>query len=338
MKKNLVISCILPKMRNDYLTDTVLDGLATLKQKENIYLLFPNYAYPSKVKIPEGKILPLIEFIKASKDADLILLFNAGQQVEEEVAEKIGMWHKTFFIDGSELGRNRRLDMKIKEALEDGTYSGKGAIRSDYLNKCAAYFRREPPYLNGVTPLPFGIERKYIHYSKKTKKDIDFVCIFGQEEFPPLRKEVRLALEQFCAENNFVCKTSQTKIPFFSIHSAFAQKRFYSLLARAKVGISVCGGGFDTLRFWEILGNNCILLTEKVGVYPEGTQELNFERIRQFSDSADFKLQLNKVAEYLQNGYDVTSMEAEYKEVLDRHSTLRRVRTILAVAEEKGIL
>ncbi len=242
MKNKITIACLPVRNRNDYLAGTVLDGFAALQEKGNdIKVVLPDYVQLSKLAFPRLQRLSSKDFIRVAKEADLILLFNSGLKVEEEIMEEIGAWDKTFFIDGSELGGNNRLDARILDDLEKGLYRGAGAVRSDLLGKCAGYFRREPPYFPGIIPFPFGIERRHVKYKRATKKDIDFVCIFGQEQYPPLRKEVRLALEEFCQQNGFSYKTKQTKLPFFNIYSKLAQWRFSRLLARAKVGISVCG-------------------------------------------------------------------------------------------------
>lgn len=339
MKEELVVACIPPIDSNDYLADTVFDGLASLqKDNQNITVIIPDYNYSTNANFPVVEILQKEEFVKAAKKADIILLFNSGQNINQGLAGEVGAWDKTFFVDGSELGKNKRLDLEIMKGLSLGTYSGKGEIRFDLLKKCAGYFRREPPYIEGITPLPFGIEKKYIKYSSRTKKDIDFVCVFGQEEYPPLRKEVRLALEDFCEKNGFSYITKQTKLPFFSIHSAVARWRFYRTLARAKVGISVAGGGFDTLRFWEILGNNCILLTDKIGIYKEDSNRLRYDRIFEFTNLDGFKDRLEKVGDILRSSYDKYDMEESYRKIIGDHSSESRVMEIINTAKEKGLI
>jgi anaerobic ribonucleoside-triphosphate reductase len=110
------------------------------------------------------------------------------------------------------------------------------------------------------------------------------------------------------------------------------------LLARAKVGISVGGGGFDTARFWEILANNCLLLTESIDIYQSDSKELNYKRVYQFKNLYDFKNQLEKVAGLLRNGYDQLSLMPEYLKILEEHSAKHRVETILEQAREKKLI
>jgi hypothetical protein len=330
------IAVITPIHKNDYLTDTVLDGLLTLADKGEVRFTLPD-SYVSKLDIKTNK-LTRDTFKQFAEEADLVLFCWGKNNTDYELAEEVNKFSKTVFLDGSEIGRNGRLDREIQERILSGTYEGPGKIVEEMLKKCALYFRREKPYKNGIIPFPFGIEKKYVKYEPSVKKDIDFVCIFGQEEFPPLRKEVRLCLEEFCKREGFSCVTKQTKIPFFDVYTSFARNRFYKLLARAKVGISVSGSGFDTARFWEILGNNCMLLTEKIDIYEENSPRLKYDRIWEFKDINEFKIQLEKFGNFLRNGYDLSKMQEEYRAISSQHSGAARVSEIIETAKRKGII
>lgn len=338
--KELNLAIITSRGRPDGLTRTVIDGVSSLNKEADYKINLKTSYEHSKFRrfFNKNTCLSHDVFVDFAKKADLIILAWGKDNTDITLAEKIGAWNKTFYVDGSELGRNRRFDQKIMEEVSNGSYKDGGSINFELLNKCAGYFRREPPYVTGIIPLPFGIESRYIKYKKGIKKDIDFVCIFGQEDYPTLRREVRLALEEFCKVNNFSYRTMQTRLPFLSPQGSIAQKRFRSLLARAKVGVSVSGGGYDTFRFWEILANNCILLADIIGIYPKDSGELKYKRIWQFSDVADFKLQLEAVGSYLKNEYNIKNMNGEYSQILERHSSKSRVLSILDVAIKKGLI
>ena len=299
------IALVKPIGRLDYLTRTLIDGLESLVKTGEVVLV--------------GKVT----------NTDLVILssYNHSELAEQsEEIEENKAWAKTIFVDGSELGGNRR-------------YTEIAKIDEEMLSKCALYFRREKPYPDGVLPLPFGIESRQIAYSPRVKKDIDFVCIFGQDKFPPLRAKVRDVLEEFCEKEKFSYRTKQTNFLFWNIYSPRAQKRFYKVLARAKVGISVGGGGFDTARFWEILGNNCLLLTESMDIYPDnGASELAYSRISQFKNLDGFKSQLKKMGEYVRTQYPPENLDSEYEEILTHHSSTSRVQCILDEAQARGII
>lgn len=320
------IALIAPKIKNDYLTDTVIDGLLSLKEERDIEFRVTE-GYPSRLDI-SNFFLDEVEFLEFSLSADLILFFWGKGNTNFELAHKLNSFHKTVFIDGSEVGGNHRLDSGILHQLEMGTYEGNGKVDKEMLEKCALYFKREKPYLKGVTPFPFGIERKYRkYYSGGVKKEIDFFCVFGQDEYPILRREVKFALEDFCKKNGFTYFTEKTD-----------QDNFYKVLSKSKVGISVGGGGYDTARFWEILGNNCLLMTEKIAVYEPNSERLKYQRIWQFDDLKQFNSQLEKMGDFLKNEYRQENLEEEYREILEDHSTKARVLEIIEKAVEKGII
>lgn len=319
MSDNKYKIAIVNPFRPDGLARTIFDGILDINNSggEIDFRLSSKFDYD----LPLNSLyLPREEFINFAKEADFILLIWGKDGTDTALAETINCFNKTIYIDGSEVGGNKRYDAEIQKQLIIGTFSGRGAINIEMEKKCALYFRREKPYLRDIIPLPFGIERNYSkYYSNNTKKDIDFLCIFGQDEYPLLRREARELLEKYCVENNFICSTKKTKNP----------DEFYKLLARSKVGVSVGGGGFDTFRFWEILGNNCILITEKIDIYFEDSNRLKYDRIFEFSDLGQFQNQLEKVGRFLQNGYDEKTMTVEYEKILSEHSSKSRVLEII---------
>jgi hypothetical protein len=236
-----------------------------------------------------------------------------------ELVNYVDKFDKTIFIDGSEIGKNGRFDPVIQQQILNGIYDGNGRIDWEMLKLCRLYFRREKPYIDGILPLPFGIETKYSkYYSNDTKKDVDFFCVFGQEEYPKMRKDVKDILVSFCNKNGFSCFTQKTP-----------EDNFYKMLARSKVGVSVGGGGYDTARFWEILANNCLLLTEKIDIYEPQSTRLNYDRIWQFSNHVDFEESLVKIGNLLKIGYNQADLEEGYQRILADHSSESRVLEVI---------
>lgn len=318
------IAVIISKGRLDFMTGTILDGLVQLK-KENPSLEFfiSESQHDWRHFSIKGFMLKEEKFIEFAKQADLIFLMWGKDGVNRQLMEKIGRWDKVIFIDGSELGRDRRFDAKIQRKVLEGKYKSIGMINAEMLGKCAFYFRREKPYIKGIIPLLFGIESRYLsRYQTNRKKDIDFFCVFGQEKYPIMRKHVKEILIDFCQRNGFSCQVEQTD-----------NEKFYELLARSKVGVSVGGGGFDTARFWEILANNCLLLTEKIDIFLPDSLELDYSRIWQFNNLFDFRFQLEKIAGFLKSGYQQKDLEKEYNKILTKHSSQARVIKVLKTAK-----
>ena len=304
----LKIAVILPVGKPDYLANTVLDGLIELNIE---FRATENYPTPFSITT-----LPESEFISYAQSADLIILCWGKGATNHSLAGKIDKWDKTIFVDGSEVGKDRRLDKEIQQQLVDMTYEGTGAIDSVMLEKCKKYFRREKPYIKGILPFPFGIERRYRHCKPEIKKDLDIVCIFGQEDYPKMRKEVRLIIEQ-SGLRSVTKKTSGFN--FDDSTKTAGRNEFYDLLARAKVGVSVGGGGYDTARFWEILGNDCNLLTENIDIEIPGG--LEYKRIYQFKDINEFKEKIN-------HSFPIPDTN-EYNDIIKKHSTKARVQYLL---------
>ncbi len=322
------IACIIPNKKDDYLTNTVIDGLSQLENEGEINYFVSSNLYKNENIKEKNRRVNDSNFIEEAKSADIIILFWSKDGTDINTANKINRFDKTVFIDGSELGGNKRLDEEIVNKVQNLKWENQGKIDVEMMQKCIGYFRREKPYINGIIPFPFGIERKYINWNKEIKKDIDFVCIFGQQDYPPLRREVKEILEDFCKRNNFSYFTQKTK----------SKDEFYNILSRAKVGISVSGGGYDTARFWEILANNCILITEKIDIYRPENHRLNYKNIFEFNNKNDFLNVLTRVSQYIVNDYDTDYISDEYKEIIEKHGTRSRVKEIIDYCKYKGII
>lgn len=321
------LALITPKNKNDYLTDTVIDGLLSLQTGGEAIEFYLSSNYPGRFDYG-SRYLERDGFKKFSEEADLILMFWGKGNTDYSTAEFVNRYDKTVFVDGSESGKNNRLDFVAQYKLLRGEYDGNGIVEKEILAKCPLYFKREKPYLSGVLPFPFGIERSYCqYYVNSPVKDLDFFCVFGQDEYPLLRRYAKEVLVDFCKENGFSYFVDKTD-----------RGNFYKLLSRAKVGISVGGGGYDTARFWEILGNNCMLLTEKIDIYQPDSERLKYDRIWQFNNLFDFQYQLNKLGNFLKNEYNQDKLEEEYKKIMAEHSSAARVMEIISEAKNKKLV
>ncbi len=73
-------------------------------------------------------------------------------------------------------------------------------------------------------------------------------------------------------------------------------------------------------------------------VFEPDSDAMNYKRIFQYNNLYDLEYQLEKVGEFLRNGYNQEGLNVEYKEILKRHSTKARVMTIINEARKIGIL
>lgn len=313
---------IITPRNNDYLCDTILDGFISLKQEKQEVNFFVTEEYTTSLNLNPFS-LKEERIIEIAEKSDAIFFINGKNNTNYKLIYKLNKFEKTIFIDGSEVGKDRRFDINIQKQILDESYRENGRVDLDMLGKCKLYFKREKPYIKGIIPLPFGIESKYNkYYSETIDKDIDFFCVFGQEEYPKTRKLAKEIVRSFCNENGFSFWTDKVN-----------RDDFYKILSRSKVGISIGGGGYDTARFWEILGNNCLLLTERINIYQPNSKRLDYKRIWQFDNLFDFKYQLEKIGNFLTNHYKKESLKEEYIKIMTEHSSKSRVLEILKKLE-----
>ncbi|MBI5197561.1 MAG: hypothetical protein HZA19_03020, partial [Nitrospirae bacterium] len=204
------IAVVTPLHKEDYLANTILDGLDELAREGKVTVSISPSRYPS-LFFQEQRTKSHEAFISFAQGSDAIFFLWGKDNTDWELPDRIGRWDRTVFIDGSEVGNNGRYDTSIQWEVLSGLYKRNGAIHEKMLKKCVLYFRREKPYLSGVIPLPFGIERGYRKYClENPPKDIDFFCVFGQDQYPALRYYVREYLVQFCKKNGFSCFIEKT--------------------------------------------------------------------------------------------------------------------------------
>ena len=312
------IAIITPMKQQDYLANTVLDGLIVLKEKQSDIEWCISSKYPCPFPVVQY-YRPISEFIEYAKSADYIFfIWGNDGNTDFKTAYKVNRWARTVFIDGSEVGGNLRFDFNIQMKILHGKYKKRGEIIPEMFEKCLLYCRREKPYFERILPLPFGIESRYHQFSNVVEKDIDFVCVFGSDDSPLLRRHSITILNDFCKKNGLSCFTGRTS----------NQDEFYKLLSRAKVGVSIGGGGYDTARFWEILGNRCILLTETIDIFPVTSDALNFNSIIQFNNAYDFLDRLEQMKTILKDSESVNRLLSDYPKIIEKHSTSARVQSI----------
>ncbi len=333
---NYKIAIICPQLASDVLADTIFDGLLELsKEGHQIDFVIPKeQMYSSPIDLKKN-VVPETDFITYAKTADIILLMQSKRGTNYALAEKIGRWNRTVFIDGSEVGKNRRYDSEVQRQVLKGIFDGGGNVNKEMLSKCMLYFKREKPYIDGILALPFGIETRYRqHYFSSVQKDIDFFCVFGQEDYPPMRKHAKELVKEFCIKNNFTYRTEPTTQFSFDQAKTSGREEFYKLLARSKVGISIGGGGYDTGRFWEILGNNCVLIAERIDIFPTESDTLSYKRISQFNNLYDLDYFLRSIGQRIKKAALLTD-EKEYTAILEKHSSKARVMYMLEEIAQK---
>ncbi len=335
----ITIAVITPGGKEDYLVRTVVDGLEQLRIDGIVKDVKYTSGNPRHFGISCHELND-DNFIKFARSADVILYCWGKVHDHKELVDIIGRYNITAYIDGSELGHNKRLEPQIVQKVEQGSYQEQGAINTDMLKRCVAYFRREKPYVKGVLPLPYGIERAYTKYSldKNLKeRSYDIISVFGQRKYPPLRELIASYVEMIKAQGSLRVWNTSTKLPFLSPNSFLSRWRFYKKLANARVGISISGGGFDTARFWEILGSGALLLTQKIDINFPDEIGLPQELYAEFSSGLDIDEKL-KMLLVRANKVSQEDYRRAYSDLIKHHSSAARMRYVLRnVCERCGL-
>ena len=108
-----------------------------------------------------------------------------------------------------------------------------------------------------------------------------------------------------------------------------SQSEYHTLLGRSTMALSIRGGGFDTLRYWEIVASGTLLLSEQPDIeipnnFVHGKQALFFRP--DLSDLVDL------VRIYARDPQRCATMAAEgYKHLLQYHTCERRAEYFLGV-------
>ncbi len=200
-----------------------------------------------------------MEAFRASpRQADLIIEFS-GKRANHVCARKIDRFEKTVFIDG-------------RDAAE---------MQYDPAGYPLAFKRELFQPLPGVLPCPFAIERRWMQPLAENPP-LFLSALFDLDR--PNRKrylEITNGLKAQLGEDRiFVGLTLPTQAdidhavrlhlgpkprPGRTLRMAH-NARYYELLHQSAISLSLAGAGFDTARFWEILGAGALLLSPKVPI------------------------------------------------------------------------
>lgn len=107
---------------------------------------------------------------------------------------------------------------------------------------------------------------------------------------------------------------------------------YYALFGRSKMALSIRGGGFDTLRYWEIVASGTLLLSEQPDIeipnnFVHGKHALFFQP--DLSDLVDL------VRTYASDAQACAAMAAEgHKHLLQYHTCERRAEQLLATCRQ----
>ena len=111
-------------------------------------------------------------------------------------------------------------------------------------------------------------------------------------------------------------------------HRRYTQAEYREALARSRIGLNLCGYGFDTVRYWEVPAYGAMLLSERPPIciphnFVDGTHAVFFDDLPDLEAKLDF---------YLHHPEETAAIAAAGREhFLRYHTSSARARQFLGV-------
>lgn len=316
----------------DYVQDLTYSGLVKKFGLNNII----DYRWNKKYHVPYKKYPKNLGYIKNSfmqtffrnvdfKSIDYVFIGSAKVGAFEtyiEIASKIPFSTPIIFIDGGD-GSEVGIDLTVYKRPE--LYNQAVNIRPfDVIFK--REYLIEGHYASNVYPFPmcFNLDRLPV-LPKDYKYDVSFWAV----ESHPIRVEaLNLLQDKFdCRENGTVRNQKFTQ---------YKRKGEFYLqeLAACKIILNLRGGGWDTMRYWEVPAVGGFMMRQNPGIVIPN----NFEHEKEVVFIKDDLSDLADLAEYyLRN--DVKREEIARKghqKILDYHTDVKRVEYIFDMLRRVG--
>lgn len=253
--------------KSDYLQDGVYTGLVKTLGAHNVVdypfnlrLHLNIKAYPKNTGYQPGTLLPrLLNSIQGSlKSYDTVIVGSSSPLCIErylEIKDHIPDSTPIIFLDGGDreeiagdllrAGRKDLFDQLEKGRPFDLIFKREMLVNKDYESR--------------VKPLPFCFNLDLIPPSTRTqalpkKYNVSFWAV----ESHPIRTR---ALELL--ENQFDCRANGTERN--QTFKKYARKGHFYLeeIHRCKIALNLRGGGWDTLRYWEVPAMKTFMLSQK---------------------------------------------------------------------------
>jgi hypothetical protein len=312
----------------DYLQDLTLSGLTGCLNREQLYLYpkfrldylflpknYPkNLGYSPKNKrfihstIPWGQLTHVL-IASCKKDC-----FEKFLKIEGRLSSDC----KVIFIDGSDreeiAGDAIRLNFEhLWELIQKK-------------RRIHRIFKREMikgrAYQDHIHPLPFSA--KMDHYAPiSVNKKVYDVTFWAVESHPIRTKALELIEKRFDCENNGTTKNQ--------VFSKYKRKGRYYLeeLQRSKIALNLRGGGWDTLRLWELGGLGVFTLAQKLEILIPNDYRDGVEIVYLENDLSDL---IEKCEYYLHHLEEREQIEKAFLEKTKKyHTTEKRAQYILDI-------
>jgi hypothetical protein len=249
--------------RFDYLQDLTYSGLVKILGRKNIieYKVNPYYHFPVK-KYPKnlgynGLDLSFL-YNLSIKDIDCVFVAAAKPLCFEmylQVLPKLKPTVKTIFLDGGDVAE---IGGDLKRLHNPEIYNAAASKRPfDIIFK--REYLKNTSYEPHIHPLPFSINPRI--YSQTKKQEFNYDVSFWAVESHQIRTQaLTLMQDKFdCAANG------STRNQTFTTYKRKGQF-YFDELSRCKILLNFRGGGWDTLRYWEVMGLGRFMITQELGI------------------------------------------------------------------------
>jgi len=269
----MLITCITPNNKRDYLVEMTLEGLTSRGHK-----------IICSSDCGEHKGVANDVWTNEVQTSDFTICFFGKVHVNKPPKRNLIDLSKRpiVYVDGSEwtyTGHRNPGQLQRAQANNDH-YREEPWLDPQMLRVADIYLKREcypDDVQKNIIPFPFASQSRHT-LNVDCDKDIDVLCSFGQEQ-TGLRKEITIALRELSN------KSPNLKI----VTGIFPIKEYVTLLKRSRYIIDAWGGGNTCDRFFDIVGAKAIPITQRPQViipneYSDGINVLFYSSIGEALD------------------------------------------------------
>ncbi|HET8859506.1 glycosyltransferase [Marivirga sp.] len=248
----------------DYLQDILFSGLYKILGSENLktvnfhknYFL-PLKDYPKNLGFNKKSILTFQPFGLNLQEFSAVVVGSSKPdtfRTFKKLLPKIPPHCKIIYVDG---GDEPEIGGDLKRLNVAHLYPNKTERPFDHIFKREYLLNKD--YNQNVHPLPFGFN--FDRLNKNERLNFKYDVSFWAVESDPIRSK---ALKMI--ENEFDCSKNGTKLT--QNFSDYNRKGNFYLeeLNRCKITLNFRGGGWDTLRYWEVPAMGRFMISQKPGI------------------------------------------------------------------------
>jgi hypothetical protein len=316
----------------DYLQDAVFSGLLKLIGWKNLHTfsIYKNYIlpikkYPRNIGYNKKSLLTNRLAFNCLNKYDFVILGSCKPDALNDylsILPKVGHNTKTIFIDGGDtesiggdfarLGGTKKQDQFEK-------------LHFDFVFK--REFLIENTFCKNIFPCPFAFNLDLIRNIPQSNYAYD-VTFWAVESHAIRTEALNLLNDKFdCNENG-----TTTNQNFYKYKRT--GKKYLEELKKAKITLNFRGGGWDTLRYWEVPAIGGFMVSQK----PRIVIPNNFDHEKQIVFIKDDLSDLIEVCEYYLKNEKKREAIAKSAELHTKkfHTDIARANYILNIISRKN--